>query len=53
MKVAMGILAIGATFLGALQIPFVTEVITKFLEPTFEQSSTCTRTRPTASSGSA
>ncbi|MDO8211951.1 NADH-quinone oxidoreductase subunit L [Conexibacter sp. CPCC 206217] len=38
MKVAMGILALGATFLGVLQIPMVTHVITTFLEPTFEDS---------------
>jgi len=39
MKVAMTILAIGATFLGFLQIPFhVTEVIQKWLEPTFADS---------------
>jgi NADH-quinone oxidoreductase subunit L len=38
MKVAMGLLAIGATFLGALQIPFVTHVIDTFLEPTFADS---------------
>jgi NADH-quinone oxidoreductase subunit L len=38
MKVAMGLLAIGATVLGVLQIPMVTDVITKFLEPTFEHS---------------
>jgi NADH-quinone oxidoreductase subunit L len=38
MKVAMGILAIGATFLGVLQIPMVTHAITTFLEPTFEDS---------------
>lgn len=38
MKVAMGILALGATILGVLQIPFVTHVITDFLEPTFADS---------------
>jgi NADH-quinone oxidoreductase subunit L len=38
MKVAMTLLAIGATFLGALQIPFVTHVIDSFLEPTFADS---------------
>lgn len=38
MKVAMGLLAVGATILGVLQIPMVTEVITNFLEPTFEHS---------------
>ena len=38
MKVAMGLLAFGATFAGLLQIPFVDHVITNFLEPAFEQS---------------
>ncbi len=38
MKVAMSLLAFGATFAGLLQIPFVTHVITHFLEPTFEAS---------------
>lgn len=38
MKVAMGLLAVGATVLGALQIPFVTHVIETFLEPSFEDS---------------
>ena len=38
MKGAMGVLAIGATGLGFLQIPGVTEVIHHFLEPTFADS---------------
>jgi NADH-quinone oxidoreductase subunit L len=38
MKAAMGVLALGAIGLGALQIPGVTEVVHKFLEPTFEDS---------------
>ena len=38
MKVAMGLLAVGATILGVLQIPNVTHVISSFLEPTFESS---------------
>ena len=38
MKIAMGVLAVGAAFLGALQIPFVTSVIDTFLEPSFEDS---------------
>ncbi len=38
MKVAMSLLAVGATFAGVLQIPNVTHVITHFLEPTFESS---------------
>jgi len=38
MKAAMGVLAVGAIGLGALQIPKVTDVIHEFLAPTFEQS---------------
>ena len=38
MKVAMSLLAFGATFAGLLQIPFVDSVITRFLEPTFAES---------------
>jgi NADH-quinone oxidoreductase subunit L len=38
MKAAMSVLALGAFGLGALQIPGVTEVVHKFLEPTFEGS---------------
>jgi len=38
MKVAMGLLAIGATVMGFLQIPEVSHVITNFLEPSFEGS---------------
>jgi NADH-quinone oxidoreductase subunit L len=38
MKVAMGLLAVGATVMGVLQIPEVSHVITNFLEPTFEGS---------------
>jgi NADH-quinone oxidoreductase subunit L len=38
MKAAMGVLALGAVGLGALQIPGVTEVVHHFLEPTFEDS---------------
>jgi NADH-quinone oxidoreductase subunit L len=38
MKAAMGLLAIGAIGLGALQIPKVTHVIDHFLEPTFAES---------------
>jgi NADH-quinone oxidoreductase subunit L len=38
MKVAMGVLAVGAIFLGALQIPYVTHVLHDFLHPTFEAS---------------
>ena len=39
MKVAMGLLAVGAIFAGVLQIPNVTHVArTTFLEPTFHDS---------------
>jgi NADH-quinone oxidoreductase subunit L len=38
MKAAMSVLALGAIGLGALQIPGVTEVVHKFLEPTFADS---------------
>ena len=38
MKVAMSLLAVGAVFAGFLQIPNVTDVIDKFLEPTFADS---------------
>ena len=38
MKGAMGVLAVGATGLGFLQIPGVTEVVHHFLEPTFADS---------------
>ncbi len=38
MKAAMGVLAVGAVFGGALQIPHVTEIIHKFLEPTFAEA---------------
>jgi NADH-quinone oxidoreductase subunit L len=38
MKAAMGVLAVGAAGLGALQIPGVTEVVHSFLEPTFADS---------------
>ena len=38
MKAAMTVLAIGATGLGLLQIPNVDEVITNFLAPSFEGS---------------
>ena len=38
MKVAMGLLAVGAAVAGVLQIPKVTNVIHSFLEPTFHDS---------------
>jgi NADH-quinone oxidoreductase subunit L len=39
MKVAMSILAVGAVGAGLIQIPEVDDVVTKFLEPTFVDSS--------------
>jgi NADH-quinone oxidoreductase subunit L len=50
MKVAMGILALGAVSLGALQIPGVTEVVHHFLEPTFEDSELYANLHPADSS---
>jgi NADH-quinone oxidoreductase subunit L len=38
MRVAMGVLAVGATVLGFLQLPGITEAVHKFLEPTFADS---------------
>ncbi len=38
MRVAMGILALGAIFGGLIQIPKVTELLKEFLEPTFASS---------------
>jgi NADH-quinone oxidoreductase subunit L len=38
MKVAMSLLAVGAIFGGALQIPDVTDALHNFLEPTFRDS---------------
>src|SRR5215217_6354806 len=38
MRVAMGLLAIGAVFAGVLQIPKVTEILHDFLQPAFEDS---------------
>jgi NADH-quinone oxidoreductase subunit L len=38
MKVAMALLAVGAVFAGALQIPKVTDVLHTFLEPSFHDS---------------
>src|SRR5687767_14558837 len=38
MRVAMGVLALGAIVLGFLQLPHVTHVVDHFLEPTFEGS---------------
>jgi len=39
MKIAMSLLAVGAVFAGALQVPNVTSVIDKFLAPSFADSS--------------
>jgi len=38
MKVSMTLLAIGATVAGFVQVPFVDDVVTKFLAPTFADS---------------
>lgn len=46
MKLAMGVLAIGAVVTGFLQIPNVTEVVDHFLEPTFEGSTLFHETHP-------
>jgi len=43
MRAAMGVLALGAFGLGALQIPKVTDVVDTFLEPTFADSRLYTR----------
>ncbi len=49
MKIAMGVLAVGAIGLGVLQIPHVTSVIHTFLEPTFAESELYEELEPTAS----
>src|SRR6185312_4195180 len=38
MRVSMTLLAIGATVAGFIQVPFVDDVVTKFLDPTFADS---------------
>jgi NADH-quinone oxidoreductase subunit L len=38
MKIAMGVLAVGAIFAGLLQIPTVTHILHDFLHPAFEES---------------
>ncbi len=38
MKIAMGVLAVGAVVLGVLQVPKVTHVVESFLHPAFEDS---------------
>jgi NADH-quinone oxidoreductase subunit L len=43
MKIAMGVLAVGAALGGLIQIPHVTHVLDHFLEPTFEDSLLYTR----------
>jgi NADH-quinone oxidoreductase subunit L len=48
MKAAMGVLAIGAIGLGALQIPGVTSAVHTFLEPTFEDSTLYAELEPSA-----
>jgi NADH-quinone oxidoreductase subunit L len=48
MKVAMGVLAIGAVFAGLLQIPHVTHVVDAFLEPTFAESRFHEELKPSA-----
>jgi NADH-quinone oxidoreductase subunit L len=50
MRIAMGVLAIGATGLGFLQLPGVTEAIHKFLAPTFEDSRLYESLEPSAGS---
>jgi NADH-quinone oxidoreductase subunit L len=49
MKLAMGLLAVGAIAGGALQIPTVTEAVHKWLEPTFADSKLYTEIEPTDS----
>ncbi|MFN8133436.1 MAG: NADH-quinone oxidoreductase subunit L [Solirubrobacteraceae bacterium] len=46
MKVAMGVLAFGATFAGLLQIPYVDHVIENFLAPTFADSTLFETVKP-------
>jgi NADH-quinone oxidoreductase subunit L len=46
----MGVLAIGAIGLGALQIPGVTQAVHNFLEPTFEDSRYYAQLEPSAAS---
>jgi NADH-quinone oxidoreductase subunit L len=50
MRIAMGVLAVGATGLGFLQLPGVTEAIHKFLAPTFEDSHLYENLEPSAGS---
>ncbi|MEA2123890.1 MAG: NADH-quinone oxidoreductase subunit, partial [Solirubrobacteraceae bacterium] len=50
MKAAMGVLAIGATGLGFLQLPGVTEAVHKFLEPTFADSELYATLEPSSGS---
>ncbi len=46
MKIAMSVLALGATFAGLLQVPYVTHVIDTFLEPTFADSTLYETVKP-------
>jgi NADH-quinone oxidoreductase subunit L len=50
MKLAMGVLAIGATFAGLLQIPHATSVVHDFLHPTFHDSPLYAELEPSSSS---
>ena len=50
MRAAMGVLAIGAAGLGALQIPGVTNAVHNFLEPTFADSRLYATLEPSAAS---
>jgi NADH-quinone oxidoreductase subunit L len=50
MRVAMGVLAAGATVLGFLQLPGVTEAVHRFLAPTFADSRLYERLQPSAGS---
>ena len=38
MKIGMGVLGVGALFIGWIQVPGIDETVTHFLEPTFENS---------------
>jgi NADH-quinone oxidoreductase subunit L len=49
MKIAMGLLALGATVAGALQIPGVDDVVENFLSPTFADSRFAHTQLPTGS----
>jgi NADH-quinone oxidoreductase subunit L len=38
MRIGMGVLGVGALFIGWIQVPGIDDVVTNFLEPTFENS---------------